>query len=90
MSLNIKNPETHALIRELARLKGVSMTAAVTAAVQEEIRRTKANTSEVPDSPESRYERLRSHVRQYARLVPAPIHSWEIDAYLYDENGLPR
>jgi hypothetical protein len=34
MGLNIKNQETHRLIQELAKLKGESMTTAVTEAVR--------------------------------------------------------
>ena len=42
MSLNIKNPETHQLVKELATLKGVSLTTAVTLAVVNEIEREKS------------------------------------------------
>ena len=38
MGLNIKNPETHRLAEELAKLTGESMTAAVTTAVRERLR----------------------------------------------------
>jgi antitoxin VapB len=39
MSLNIKNEETHRLVRQLAKLTGESMTAAVDKAVEERLRR---------------------------------------------------
>lgn len=42
MSLNIKDEETHRLVRELARLTGESQTAAVTIAVQERLDRLQA------------------------------------------------
>ena len=42
MSLNIKNTETHALVRELAALKGFSQTYAVEFAVRNELDRQKA------------------------------------------------
>ena len=41
MSLNIKNPEAHRLAQELARLRGISLTAAVTEAVREKSWREK-------------------------------------------------
>lgn len=41
MGLNIKNRETEALIRELAALRGLSLVATVTGAVEEEIKREK-------------------------------------------------
>jgi hypothetical protein len=28
--------------------------------------------------------------KEYSKLVKDPIHSWEIDAQLYDEDGLPK
>ena len=42
MILNIKNDETHALVRELAALKGFSQTHAVEFAVRNELDRQKA------------------------------------------------
>ncbi|MGB6192981.1 MAG: type II toxin-antitoxin system VapB family antitoxin [Terracidiphilus sp.] len=91
MSLNIKNSQTHALIRELARLKGISMTAAVTEAVQRELNREKASEDrEGIQSAARRYERLKGHVKEYSRRVANPVHSWQIDSFLYDENGLPK
>ncbi|HWO32157.1 MAG TPA: type II toxin-antitoxin system VapB family antitoxin [Candidatus Acidoferrum sp.] len=41
MSLNIKNEKTHGLVRELARVTGESMTAAVDGAVQERLERVR-------------------------------------------------
>ena len=43
MSLNIKNPETEQLARELARCTGESLTQAVTIAIQERLERQKPN-----------------------------------------------
>lgn len=39
MGLNIKNPRSEGLIRELAALRGVSLVSAVTEAVEHEIQR---------------------------------------------------
>lgn len=91
MSLNIKDEETHAMARELAALKGTTLTAAVKLAVKEEIEREKA----VQSGAESRKKRKRSEVvqefgREFASRVREPIHSWEIDKLLYDEKGLPK
>ena len=38
----------------------------------------------------SRSELLLAFAEKYARDVKDPIHSWEIDVLLYDENGLPK
>ena len=42
MSLNIKNEKTHRMARELARLTGENMTAAVDQAVRERLDRVRA------------------------------------------------
>jgi antitoxin VapB len=43
MAMNIKNPETERLARELARRTGESLTLAVTVAIQERLERQKPN-----------------------------------------------
>ena len=43
MGLNIKNAQTEAKIRELATLRGTSLVAAVTEAVEQEIKREHRN-----------------------------------------------
>jgi hypothetical protein len=91
MALNIKNEETYALVKELAVLKGVSLTAAVTDAVEREIENEKARRkkNEQPP-PRKRSEILQAFAQEFSRRVKDPIHSWEIDGLLYDENGLPK
>jgi antitoxin VapB len=80
VSLNIKNERTHALVRELATLRGVNQTDAVTEAVERRI----AELRQV----ESRKEtilRLASEFRQYAGDVDLSTDD------LYDEEtGLPK
>jgi antitoxin VapB len=43
MAMNIKNPETERLARELARRTGESLTLAITVAVKERLERQKPN-----------------------------------------------
>jgi antitoxin VapB len=91
MSLNIKNEETHELVKELAALKGVSLTAAVTSAVQREIEREKAvREKNAQPIRKKRSEILQAFAQEFSRRVKDPIHSWEIDGLLYDEDGLPK
>jgi hypothetical protein len=91
MSLNIKNSETYELVKKLAILKGLTLTSAVTLAVQNEIERAKAEREKVSQVPRpSRSEVLQAFAREYSKRVKNPIHSWEIDELLYDENGLPK
>ena len=86
-SLNIKNEETVALIRELADRLGVSMTAAVTQAVQHELRMQSLTETEI-ETRAAEMERVwRSigelpGVREYLRQ--------DFDEMLYDERGLPK
>lgn len=92
MSLNIKDRETHELVRELADLKGTTLTGAVKDAVRQAIEREKAslNGSEVPKK-RKRSVVLQAFAREFVSRVkdPADLHSWDVDKYLYDENGLP-
>jgi hypothetical protein len=84
MSLNIKNPETYALVKELARRKGVSMTFAVHSAVQQQI--DKEN-----QPPPGFANWLMRISRETAPLIPAAKTSTELLDELYDaETGLPR
>jgi antitoxin VapB len=93
MSLNIKDEETHELVRELAALKGTTLTSAVKIAVKTEIDREKARqgTSQL-QSRKKRSEVLQAFAREFVCRVKEPIdiHSWDIDKLLYDENGLPK
>ncbi len=46
MSLNIKDEKTHRLARELSRLTGESMTAAVNEAIRERLERVRAKSKQ--------------------------------------------
>ena len=84
MAMNIKNPETERLARELAGLTGESLTAAVTRALRDEVERVRRERSR-----KGLAERLLAIGRDCARHMNPPIRSAEIDE-LYDERGLPR
>lgn len=93
MSLNIKDRETHELVKELAELKGTSLTAAVKLAVKSEIDREKASQGKSGvQNRKKRSEVLQAFAREFVSRVknPIDIHSWDIDKLLYDENGLPK
>jgi len=84
MSLNIKNEKTHRLARELARLTGESMTAAVDKAVQERLER-------VRDTKKGGLaERLLKIGRECAAHMKEPYLSIDHGEMLYDEKGLPK
>jgi len=84
MSLNIKNEKTHRMVRELARLTGQSMTAAVDQAVQERVERVRRG------SRKDAGERVLEIGRECAAHLKEPYKSMDIDELLYDENGLPK
>jgi antitoxin VapB len=84
MSLNIKNPETHKLARELAELTGESMTEAVTVAVEERLQRLKQ------DDKAARKARIMAIAKDAASRIKEPYKSRNWDEYLYDERGLPK
>lgn len=87
MSLNIKNERTHALVRELATLRGVSQTDAVTEAVEQRLADLRRATD---DDRRARRERI---LEISARTAPLFREAWgdrDPTDDLYDENGAPR
>lgn len=84
MSLNIKNERTHALVRELATLSGVSQTEAVEDAVRRRLEQLRSN--EQRNSTE-RLSRIHALVEQLSAHLGPPF---DLDNFLYDENGLPK
>ena len=84
MSLNIKSEETHRLARELARLTGESMTAAVTVAVRERLDRVRRGQAV------GLADRLLAIGKDCAARLKEPFRSADHGDLLYDERGLPR
>lgn len=87
MSLNIKNEETHRLVRELAALTGQSQTSAVEDAVRRRL--TELHSVGVR---ERRYTLIRK-IAEEAQAIARTDRAWletNWDDELYDENGLPR
>ncbi len=84
MSLNIKNERTHALVRQLATLRGVSQTEAV----EEAVRRRLAELNAEKDA-QWRYERTMEIAREMGEIIRATGEPISIDD-LYDEDGLPK
>ncbi|HXO89833.1 MAG TPA: type II toxin-antitoxin system VapB family antitoxin [Stellaceae bacterium] len=84
MGLNIKNEEAHRLAQELASLTGESMTAAVTAALREQLDRVRRERGV------TLADRLLKIGRECAAHLKEPIRSIDHADLLYDERGLPR
>ncbi|GAA3922622.1 type II toxin-antitoxin system VapB family antitoxin [Microbacterium invictum] len=99
MSLNIKNEGTHALVRELAALTGMSQTSAVEDAVRRRLHELQGETGGVRASPDYSPEEIerrrvavdriladfRAHTTPEQRAALATA-----DDDLYDELGLPK
>ncbi|HTT98052.1 MAG TPA: type II toxin-antitoxin system VapB family antitoxin [Rhizomicrobium sp.] len=86
MGLNIKNSETERLIKELADLTGRTQTAAVTEAVRNEIKAVRASKRQKGALAAD----LMRIGREAAALMTEEERNWDYDAFLYDENGLPK
>lgn len=86
MSLNIKNPEAHALAERVAALTGETLTEAVTRALRERLDRIERSKG----FDESRYQRLKAIASGSRDLWREPYLSAEIGDLLYDERGLPK
>jgi antitoxin VapB len=84
MSLNIKNPETHTLARELAELTGENVTQAVTVAVRERLERLRRKRGAELS------EQLLAIGRDCAAHLREPYRTIDHAELLYDERGLPR
>ena len=80
-SLNIKNPETYRLVRELADATGESLTDAVTTAVRERLERVRNDFD--PDE-------VLELVHQLRERLPADFFAVDHGDLLYDDEGLPR
>jgi antitoxin VapB len=85
MAMNIKNPETERLARELAKRTGESLTVAITVALKERLERENGT------KPESRREWLERITAITAPLMNDGRSSKELFDELYDEKtGLPK
>jgi antitoxin VapB len=85
MGLSIKNDETERRIRELARRRGLGVTSAIRLAVDNELAKD--------DPPKRDPEKIIAAVREIQERVakfPVLMSSEEIDAWMYDKNGLPH
>lgn len=81
--LNIKNPETDRLARQLAAATGESLTEAVTRAIKERLERTTGQRR--ARSLREEVERIQERVSQLSVLDPRSAE----EILGYDENGLP-
>jgi antitoxin VapB len=88
MGMNIKDPEVHAMAKELAARRSTTVTDAVRQALRAELAR--APRSEEPEAIEARKAAIRAIcARTSARPEWQGRTSQELQDALYDELGLP-
>ncbi len=85
MGLSIKNDETEQLVRELARRKGIGVTNAIRLAVRNEL----ANMPYPEKAPDALISMVRE-IQQNWKALPDRMTQQEVDAWMYDESGMPR
>ena len=86
MSLNIKNPEAHALAARLAKKTGETLTDPVTTALRERLERLERTM----EFDEQRYQALKVLVKDSRSLWRDSSLAAEHGDLLYDERGLPK
>lgn len=84
MPLNIKDPEAHALARELAREANETITTAVKIAIRERLRRL-----EVRGRPDSGLARRLQTIGRHCAKLPVRRDRHPDEILGYDERGLP-
>ncbi len=85
MSLNIKNPETYRLAKELADETGESVTTAVTEAIRERLERIRRT-----EDGAGMAERIHAIAADMRARLPDDFFDVEHGELLYDEDGLPK
>ncbi len=88
MAISIKHDETEQLIRALAGLKGQSITLTVLDAVRHElaIEQKKRGTAELTADLLRMSKRAAAHMNHDGHA----FSSSDVDAFLYDDRGLPK
>jgi antitoxin VapB len=85
MSLNIKNPDTYRLVKELADLTGESMTAAVTEAVRERLERLRGAEPDLGMA-----QQIHAIAVDMRARLPDDFFDVDHGDLLYDDDGLPK
>ena len=88
MGMNIKNSHVHAMARELANLRGISVTNAVGQALRAELERSRKTA---PGQEDLARQQVLMQLLSRCKDLPWPNqrNSNELQAELYNEVGLP-
>jgi antitoxin VapB len=85
MGLSIKNDEIEQLVRTLAARRGVGVSAAVRLAVSNELAKDPP-----PKKDPAKVLAAIKEIQERVAKLPVYMTVEEIDAWMYDENGLPH
>lgn len=86
-ALNIKDPEVAAMARKLAKLKGETITEAVSQALAESLRNATTDAAALRAAKKRRVDEI---VKRFqAKLGPNAPSLRQINEDMYDEDGLP-
>lgn len=86
MALSIKDPETEKLARDYATRTGTTITGAVKASLLDSMARAATRETEV----EALTAKTMAIAKETGDLWPKDCATFDYDAWLYDEDGLPR
>ena len=88
--MNIKDPEVHAMARELAARRSTTVTNAVRQALSAELERSQPDEEEMASADTARRARLLELLQRF-RLIqwPEGVNGKELQDALYDDQGLP-
>lgn len=89
MALSIKDDETDALVRQLAKRRNLNYTAAIRLAVSNELAREDLPKQRSQAEIDKMWADVREIQNRVAKL-PELMTDAEADAWMYDENGLPH
>ena len=88
MGMNIKDPQVHAMAKELAARRSTSVTDAVRQALRAELERCEPDRAS--QEANARKAAILELLQRFERLPwPDQRSSAELQAELYDDNGLP-
>jgi antitoxin VapB len=86
-ALNIKDADVAAKARKLAKLRGKSITEAVSEALDESL---KAANRLSEEDRKLRRRKTEEIVKRFQEIVPPDSPVWDALEDMYDENGLPK
>ena len=90
MGMNIKDPEVHAMARELAARRSTTVTNAVRQALSAELERSQHGEEEMASAVAALHARLQELLQRFRQIQwPEGVTSKELQDELYDDQGLP-